>query len=149
MPRVEVELYIAAPPAQSWAAVVDVESYPECMDSVQSVKVVEQNGPQERTTAWSVHLKGSVLEWVEAERIDDEARRFDFHQVSGDLAHFVGHWAVRPADDGGSLVSLDVEFDIGIPLLAEMLNPVAATALRENAEQMLTALERRLTGTAA
>ncbi|GAA3029677.1 hypothetical protein GCM10020000_02920 [Streptomyces olivoverticillatus] len=115
MPRVEVELYIAAPPAQSWAAVVDVESYPECMDSVQSVKVVEQNGPQERTTAWSVHLKGSVLEWVEAERIDDEARRFDFHQVSGDLAHFVGHWAVRPADDGGSLVSLDVEFDIGIP----------------------------------
>ncbi|MFD9811957.1 type II toxin-antitoxin system RatA family toxin [Streptomyces sp. NPDC059080] len=146
MPRVEVELHIAAPPDRSWAAVVDVESYPACMENVRSLTVVARNGPRERTTAWSVHLKGSVLEWTEAERIDEEARRFDFHQVSGDLAHFVGHWAIRPAEDGGSLVSLHVEFDIGIPLLAEMLNPVAATALRENAEQMLTALERRLTG---
>ncbi|UNO38555.1 SRPBCC family protein [Streptomyces sp. MST-110588] len=145
MPRVEVELHIAAPPAQSWDAVVDVESYSQCMDSVQSVKIVEQTGPDTRSTAWSVHLKGSVLEWVEAERIDHEARRFDFHQLSGDLAHFVGHWAVRPADGGGSLVSLHVEFEIGIPLLAEMLNPVAATALRENAQQMLAALEQRLT----
>ncbi|MEU3708550.1 type II toxin-antitoxin system RatA family toxin [Streptomyces catenulae] len=148
MPRVAVELHIAAPPDRSWEAVVDVESYPACMDSVRSLTVVEQRGPRERTTAWSVLLKGSVLEWTEDERIDEAARRFDFHQVSGDLAHFVGHWAIRPAEDGGSLVSLHVEFDIGIPLLAEMLNPVAATALRENAEQMLTALERRLTGAA-
>ncbi|MEU6483698.1 SRPBCC family protein [Streptomyces sp. NPDC046887] len=146
MPLVQVEIPIAAPPEASWRAVVDVESYPGCMDSVRSVTVVEQSGADERTTAWSVFLKGSQLEWVEAERLDHTARRFDFHQVSGDLAHFVGHWGVRPSEDGGSLVSLTVEFDIGIPLLAEMLNPVAATALRENAEQMLHALEQRLTG---
>ncbi|MFF3766288.1 type II toxin-antitoxin system RatA family toxin [Streptomyces sp. NPDC001922] len=148
MPRVDVELPIAAPPEHTWQAVVDVEAYPACMDSVQSVTVVESSGEDRRTTAWSVHLKGSVLEWVESEQLDHAARRFDFHQVSGDLAHFVGHWAVRPGEDGGSLVSLTVEFEIGIPLLAEMLNPVAATALRENAEQMLQALERRLTGAA-
>ncbi|MGW1836074.1 type II toxin-antitoxin system RatA family toxin [Streptomyces sp. BBFR2] len=146
MPRVEVEIPIAAPPDRSWAAVVDVESYPACMANVESLTITGWTGPRERTTAWSVRLKGSVLEWTEAERLDEVARRFDFHQVSGDLAHFVGHWAIRPGDDGGSLVSLHVEFDIGIPLLAEMLNPVAATALRENAEQMLRALERRLTG---
>lgn len=45
---------------------------------------------------------------------------------------------------GGSTVSLHVDFDIGIPLLAEMLNPVAADALRESAAQMLAALEQRL-----
>ncbi|MGY5128287.1 type II toxin-antitoxin system RatA family toxin [Streptomyces nigrescens] len=147
MPLVHVEIHIAAPPEDSWNAVVDVESYPACMDSVQSVTVVERSGEDRRTTAWSVHLKGSVLEWVEAEQLDHAARRFDFHQVSGDLAHFIGHWAVQPCDDGGSLVSLTVEFEIGIPLLAEMLNPVAATALRDNAQQMLHALERRLTKT--
>ncbi|MDA5279766.1 MULTISPECIES: SRPBCC family protein [unclassified Streptomyces] len=149
MPLVQVEIPIAARPEDSWNAVIDVESYSSCMDSVQSVTIVDRTGPDERTTAWSVHLKGSVLEWVEAERLDHAARRFDFHQVSGDLAHFVGHWAVRPSEDGGSHVSLTVEFEIGIPLLADMLNPVAATALRENAEQMLQALERRLIGGAA
>lgn len=51
---------------------------------------------------------------------------------------------MRPAPPGGSTVSLHVDFDIGIPLLAQMLNPVAADALRENAAQMLAALERRL-----
>ncbi|MCL6739373.1 type II toxin-antitoxin system RatA family toxin [Streptomyces neyagawaensis] len=145
MPLVQVEITIAAPPEDSWKAVVDVESYSACMDSVQSVVVLEGSGEDRRTTAWSVRLKGSVLEWVEAEQLDHASRRFDFHQVSGDLAHFVGHWAVRPSDGGGSLVSLTVEFEIGIPLLAEMLNPVAAAALRDNARQMLQALERRLT----
>ncbi|MFI9271284.1 type II toxin-antitoxin system RatA family toxin [Kitasatospora sp. NPDC052896] len=144
MPCVEVDLRIAAPPEAAWAAVVDVESYPECMESVDSVVLTEQIDELRRTTAWSVRLKGSVLRWSEAEVLDPVARRFDFRQVSGDLGEFVGHWAVSPAP-GGSTVSLHVEFDIGIPLLAEMLNPVAADALRENAAQMLSALEQRLT----
>jgi len=148
MPLVQVEINIAAPPEDTWNAVVDVESYPACMDSVQSVTVLERSGEDRRTTAWSVRLKGSVLEWVEVEQLDHASRRFDFHQISGDLAHYVGHWAVRPSDTGGSVVSLAVEFEIGIPLLEEMLNPVAAAAVRDNSRQMLDALERRLTAAA-
>ncbi|GAA1256405.1 SRPBCC family protein [Kitasatospora nipponensis] len=144
MPRVEVELSIAVPPDEAWAAVVDVLGYPDCMESVDSVEIVEQTDASHRTTAWSVRLKGSVLRWVETELIDHPARRFDFEQISGDLGEFVGHWAVRPAPSGGSTVELHVDFDIGIPLLAPMLNPVAADALRESAAQMLASLETRL-----
>ncbi|GAA2149031.1 hypothetical protein GCM10009760_41770 [Kitasatospora kazusensis] len=144
MPRVEVDLRIAVPPDDAWAAVVDVLGYPDCMESVDSVEIVRQDDDRHRTTAWSVRLKGSVLQWTETELIDHAARRFDFEQISGDLGEFVGHWAVRPAPEGGSTVSLHVDFDIGIPLLAEMLNPVAADALRESAAQMLMSLERRL-----
>ncbi len=145
MPRVEVDLPIDVPPEAAWAAVVDVESYPACMDSVEAVTVTGRRGERHRTTAWSVRLQGSVLRWTEDEVIDPVARRFDFRQVSGDLAAFAGHWGVRPGPGGGSLVSLHVDFDIGIPLLAGMLNPVAADALRENAAQMLAALRARLT----
>ncbi|MER7918682.1 MULTISPECIES: SRPBCC family protein [unclassified Streptomyces] len=144
MPRVDVELRIAAPPDLAWAAVADVESYPGCMDNVESVTVVERGDARHRTTAWSVRLKGSVLRWTEAEVLDDGARRFDFRQVTGDLGDFSGFWAVTPAGAAHSTVSLHVDFDIGIPLLAEMLNPVASDALRDNAAQMLRALERRL-----
>lgn len=144
MPRVEVDLLIAVPPEAAWAAVVDVESYPDCMESVDSVEVLARPDARHRTTAWSVRLKGSELRWTEAEVIDDEARRFDFEQVSGDLGKLVGQWSVHPAPQGASRVCLHVEFDIGIPLLAEMLNPVAAEAYEENAAQMLAALEKRL-----
>ncbi|MEV4616821.1 SRPBCC family protein [Kitasatospora sp. NPDC049258] len=146
MPRVDVELRIAAPPAAAWAAVVDVESYPHCMESVDSVVVTERADDRHRTTAWAVRLRGSVLRWTEADRLDPVARRFDFHQLDGDLGQFVGHWAVGAAPGGGSTVALHVDFDIGIPLLADMLNPVAAEALAENAAQMLAALEQRLLG---
>ncbi|WP_329456163.1 type II toxin-antitoxin system RatA family toxin [Streptomyces sp. NBC_01497] len=149
MPRVEVDLPIAVPPEDAWAAVVDVERYPACMDNVEDVTLTAQADAAHRTTAWSVRLKGSLLRWTEDEVIDHGARRFDFRQVSGDLGEFVGHWGVRPAEGGHSTVSLHVDFDIGIPLLADMLNPVAADALRENAAQMLTALERRLLGEGA
>ncbi|GAA3037380.1 aromatase/cyclase [Kitasatospora albolonga] len=144
MPHVEVELPIAAPPDAVWAAVVDVESYQHCMESVDEVVVVEQGDEHHRTTAWSVRLEGSVLRWTEAEVVDPAARRFDFRQLTGDLGEFRGHWAVREDGEGGSLVALAAEFDIGIPLLAEMLNPIAAEALRENAEQMIAALRTRL-----
>ncbi|GAA2112037.1 SRPBCC family protein [Kitasatospora saccharophila] len=145
MPHVEVELPVAAAPEVAWPVVVDVLGYPGCMDSVDSVELVEQPDPRHRTTAWSVRLQGSVLRWVETEVIDHAARRFDFEQLTGDLGEFAGHWAVRAAPGGGSTVELHVDFDIGIPLLAEMLNPVAADALRESAAQMLGALERRMT----
>ncbi|WP_035804607.1 type II toxin-antitoxin system RatA family toxin [Kitasatospora mediocidica] len=145
MPRVEVDLPIAVPPDVAWAAVVDVESYQRCMESVDSVVITDRADDRHRTTAWSVRLKGSVLCWTEDEVIDPAARRFDFCQTSGDLGEFLGHWAVVPTADGGCVVSLHVDFDIGIPLLAEMLNSVAADALRENAEQMLQALQARLT----
>lgn len=144
MPHVEVDLHIAVPPEEAWAVVVDVLGYPDCMESVDSVVIVDQADESHRTTAWSVRLKGSVLQWTEAELIDHQARRFDFEQVTGDLGEFVGHWAVSPAPGDGSTVSLHVDFDIGIPLLAEMLNPVAADALRESAAQMLASLEQRL-----
>ncbi|WP_329071986.1 type II toxin-antitoxin system RatA family toxin [Streptomyces sp. NBC_01429] len=144
MPRVETQLRIEAPPEVAWAAVVDVESYPRCMENVESVVVTHRTDEFLRTTAWSVRLKGSLLRWTEEEVIDPAARRFDFRQVSGDLGEFVGHWAVTAAPGTGSVVRLHVDFDIGIPLLADMLNSVAADALRENAAQMLAALEQRL-----
>ncbi|MEU1409581.1 SRPBCC family protein [Streptomyces sp. NPDC005728] len=146
MPRVHVELSVDAPVDACWDAVTDVESFAEAMDDVNSVKILEQSSPDRRQTAWSVQLKGSVLEWVESESIDHASRRFEFHQVQGDLACFAGLWTVCTADSGTSLITLDVEFDIGIPLLEDMLNPVATRALRDNSAQMLAALERRLTG---
>jgi len=37
-----------------------------------------------------------------------------------------------------------VRFEIGMPMLADMLNPVAARALRDNSEQMLREIERKV-----
>ncbi|MFI0485788.1 type II toxin-antitoxin system RatA family toxin [Actinomadura sp. 9N215] len=142
MPQVQVELSIAADVDAVWQAVHAVEAYPRYMESVRSVEVVADDGTS-RTTAWSVLLKGSVLEWTEAERVDEKRRRIEFNQLDGDLDRFDGHWQVTSEPGGGTRVELDIAFEIGIPLLAQMLDPVAVRAIRDNSVQMLRGLERR------
>ncbi|MFF5156595.1 type II toxin-antitoxin system RatA family toxin [Streptomyces sp. NPDC000348] len=145
MPHVEVNLPIKAPAAEAWTAVTRLEDYAAYMENVESVTVIGETDTGARTSEWSVLLKGSVLEWIEADTLDHEARVMSFDQVSGDLDVFNGYWRVEDTGDGTSVVTFVVDFEIGIPLLADMLNPVATKALRENAEHMLHAIERRIT----
>ncbi|MER5868399.1 SRPBCC family protein [Streptomyces sp. NPDC002044] len=145
MPHVEVNLPIKAPAADAWRAVTRLEDYADYMENVESVTVLGASESGARTSAWSVLLKGSVLEWVEEDELDEANRVMSFSQTSGDLDEFTGYWRVDDRGDGTSVVVFSVDFEIGIPLLADMLNPVAAKALRENSEHMLRAIERRIT----
>ncbi|QXJ25683.1 SRPBCC family protein [Actinomadura graeca] len=144
MPYVEVSLRIESPVEETWRAVTRLEDYATYMDNVESVDVRGETEDGKRVSEWAVLLKGSVLEWVEVDELDEATRTMTFDQVSGDLDQFTGYWRVDPQDDGASVVTFSVDFEIGIPLLADMLNPVATKALRENSEQMLRAIERRL-----
>ncbi len=141
MPVVSTRHSSAADAAEVWAAVLDCESFPTYMPEVREVVLLSQDGNQ-RLGRWSVLLKGSHLEWEESETIDHERMRIDFHQTEGDLAYFTGHWQVS-RDGADTVVELHVEFDIGIPLMAEMLNPVAARALEDNSRAILESLSQR------
>jgi ribosome-associated toxin RatA of RatAB toxin-antitoxin module len=144
MPEVEVNVAMSATVDRVWSAVTEVEDYPRFMESVRRVSVIENLSDGSRLTAWSVTLKGSTLEWTEREVMHHGERRLEFEQVEGDLDRFRGAWSVTAAPGGGVNVRLEVDFDIGIPLLADMLNPVAARALQENSEQMLRGIERQV-----
>lgn len=145
MPSVEVDLSIEAPLQTVWDAILDVDAYPTFMDNVEATKVLSDDGVN-RTSSWSVLLKGSLLEWTEAEVVDASNGRITFHQLDGDLDVFDGFWHVVAQNGGTTAVTMRIEFEIGIPLLAEMLNPVAARALRDNSQQMLREIEARAQG---
>lgn len=142
MPSVSLDININAPVDCVWDAVLDVERYSDSMVNVRWVKILERDGATIRRSAWSIVLKGSILEWQEEDRIDPEARTIRFHQLSGDLAEFDGEWSLEELEPGLTKVTFDVSFEIGIPLLAEMLNPVAQRSLSENCQDMLAGVER-------
>ncbi len=146
MPNVNLAIDVRAPLERVWETVLDVESYPASMENVRWVEIRDRKGPQLRHTAWSIVLKGSILEWEEEEDIDFEQHVMSFHQLSGDLSVFEGRWLLREAEPGLTTVTFDVEFEIGVPLLAEMLNPVAKRSLHENCSEMLRGVERQAVG---
>ena len=142
MPDVDLELEIRAPVERVWEVLVDIERYPASMGNVRWVKLVSVDSPTLRHSAWSVTLKGAILEWEEREELDPVARTMEFHQISGDLEVFDGVWKLVSTGDESTSVSLTVTFEIGIPLLADMLNPIAQKSLRENCTEMLFGIER-------
>jgi ribosome-associated toxin RatA of RatAB toxin-antitoxin module len=142
MPEVKLELDIRAPAARVWEVVTDIERYPDSMESVRWVKIIDGTDPLARRSGWSVLLKGSILEWEEVEKIDPDNMVMTFHQVAGDMEIFDGEWRVTPIDDERTNVKLRTSFEIGIPLLADMLNPVAERSLRSNSREMLLGIER-------
>jgi ribosome-associated toxin RatA of RatAB toxin-antitoxin module len=142
VPEVKIELEIRAPIERVWETVVDIEHYQDSMDTVLSVRILEQNDERRRRAAWSVLLKGSILAWEEEEHLHHDTHMIVFKQLRGDLEHFDGHWALETLGPEQTRVTFGVVFEIGIPMLADMLNPVAQRSLQENCTEMLRGIER-------
>ena len=141
MPEVALDMELRAPAADVWDAVVAIDRYPASMDNVRSVEILDDDREGKRRSVWSVLLKGSILEWEEVETVDSQRLTMTFEQVAGDMERLDGEWVVSPQGDARTSVRLRVSFDIGIPLLADMLNPVAQRALHDNCVDMLRGVE--------
>jgi len=146
MPKVTIDQDIGAPIERVWDTLLDVESYAKSMETVRWIRLAGNGDGQVRRAEWSVLLKGSILEWEEEEQLDHAAHKVVFRQLRGDLEFFDGYWMLEELGPEETRAHFEVEFEIGIPMLAEMLNPVAQRSLEENCAQMLHDFERSIAG---
>jgi ribosome-associated toxin RatA of RatAB toxin-antitoxin module len=93
-------------------------------------------------TAWETSLVGRKIKWVEKDIFDDIRQHISYHQVSGDLQKFEGEWILSEVEEG-TKVTLTVDFEFGIPMVAGLLNPIAKLMIKENSGNMLNALKAK------
>jgi coenzyme Q-binding protein COQ10 len=139
VPYVTTSIAIDAPAALIYELAKDQERFPQFMPDVESVTVVERHDDRV-LTRWKTLIEDAPIEWLEEDRFDDVALRIDYKLLEGDLDTFEGAWTFV-ADPGGTLVTLDVTYDFGVPTLAELIGPTLEKKVRENAEMMLAALK--------
>jgi coenzyme Q-binding protein COQ10 len=139
VPYVATSIVIDAPAALIYELAKDQERFPQFMPDVESVTVVERHGDRV-LTRWKTLIEDAPIEWLEEDRFDDAGLRIDYKLLEGDLDTFEGAWTFT-SDSGGTLVSLDVTYDFGVPTLAELIGPTLEKKVRENAEMMLAALK--------
>jgi len=138
MPEVAVTAAVpGAAPDEVFAAVADFGSYAEHTDTVREVVVRSAAGGVE--SDWEVNFRSGVLAWTERDTADPAARRIDFEQLDGDFVHFTGTWAVEPSGDG-AVVRFTASFDLGMPSLAPMIDPIAERTLVDNVRAILGGL---------
>ena len=140
MPYVESSIEIAAPARKVYELAKEQERFPEFMPDVESVTVLERH-PDHIITRWKTLVEEAPIEWTEIDRFDDAAARIDYRLTEGDLDKFEGSWTF--IESGGvTKVVLGVDYDFGVPVLAELIGPTLQRKVQENSDMMLAALKR-------
>ncbi|MGH7709550.1 MAG: type II toxin-antitoxin system RatA family toxin [Vulcanimicrobiaceae bacterium] len=140
MPYVELSIVIDAPAHEVYALAKEQDRFPDFMPDVESVAVLERHADRV-ITRWKTLVEEAPIEWIEEDRFDDAAFRIDYRLLEGDLDKFEGAWTFVDGD-GRTHVTLGVDFDFGVPTLAELIGPTLEKKVRENSEMMLAALKR-------
>lgn len=144
MPYVETSIEIDAPASLVYELAKDQERFPDFMPDVETVRVLERH-PDRVISRWKTLVEEAPIEWTEEDRFDDERLRIDYALLEGDLDTFEGAWTFEERD-GCTRVVLGVEYDFGVPTLAELIGPTLQKKVRENSEMMLAALKAQAEG---
>ena len=131
MRTIRLRLHVPDKPAGDvYATLADFERYPTLCDAVQKVTVTERSGNL-TVSQWEVTFRAGLLRWTEEDTFDPGALTITFHQLEGDVAVFDGSWRCVDAAQG-SEVQFSADLDLGIPSLADALEPIAARTLIAN-----------------
>jgi len=125
-----------------YATLADFERYPTLCEAVQKVAVtaVSEHLTMSR---WEVTFRAGLLCWTEEDTFDPCALTITFRQLEGDVAVFDGSWQCVDAARG-SEVLFSATLDLGIPSLADALEPIAGRTLIAN----IVSIVRGLVGSA-
>jgi coenzyme Q-binding protein COQ10 len=140
VPYVEIKIVIDAPARDVYELAKQQERFPEFMPDVESVTILERRSDC-IVSRWKTLVEEAPIEWTEEDRFDDAALRVDYKLIEGDLDTFEGTWTFETIE-GCTNVTLGVEYDFGVPTLAELIGPTLQRKVRENSEMMLAALKR-------
>ena len=139
MPDVTIHAVVpTAEPGDVYRRLRDFEAYPRYTDAVREVKVTALD--QSRVEArWAVNFRNGVLCWTEHDTFDDATQTITFCQTDGDFDRFEGTWTLHPRGDAVA-VRFACTFDLGMPSLAAIIDPIACEALVENIQLILHGL---------
>jgi hypothetical protein len=136
--------------ADAYATLSDFDRYPVLSEAVQSVTVTEV-AANVTVSTWEVTFRAGLLRWTEEDTFDPAGLTISFRQLEGDIAVFEGSWecvdsaagtgaASGTASGTGCEIVFSVRLDMGIPSLADALEPIAVRTLIDNTVSIVQGL---------
>jgi ribosome-associated toxin RatA of RatAB toxin-antitoxin module len=139
MRQVTIEAHVPGAGADAvFDKLTDFARYPDFTDAVREVSV-RPAADGGLDSDWAVNFRNGILRWSEHDVIDPVGQTIAFTQTAGDFERFDGSWWVIQVDDG-VVVRFEAAFDLGMPSLAPIIDPIAEHALVENIQRILRGL---------
>ena len=112
------------------------------MKDLVSVEILER-GEDYTVSHWVSNVDGRKIVWTERDTFYPEDLKITYAQTDGDLKKMEGAWAIE-AQGETCEVTLAVDFEFGIPMIAGLLNPILKKKVRENSENMLKSIKEQI-----
>lgn len=143
MPSVETSVWIEAPLAHAYSVAKDNESFPEFMDDVKSLTIVERDD-QRTVSDWVgiVPMFGQKIRWRQEDVWDDAAHTCEFRQLEGDYDLMQGKWSFSE-ENGGTRFDSHLEYEYVVPGLGALVKKVIHGIVIKNMDGVLGAIKAR------
>ncbi|GAB2812448.1 aromatase/cyclase [Actinocorallia aurea] len=125
-------------PDDVFARVSRFEEFSTHTDVIRRMEV-KTDGEGRPTSFWEVRFYEGIMRWTQADSPDPGTRTIAFEQLEGDLDSFHGSWRVEQAG-ADSVVVFESAFDLGMPSVAELLDPIAIEAFEHTMTAILGGL---------
>ncbi len=142
MPYVETKTVIKGDSQKIYEIIKDMPAYPDFMKDLVSVEILER-GEDYTISHWVSNVDGRKIVWTERDTFYPQDLKITYAQTDGDLKKMEGQWVIAP-QSGSCEVSLTVDFEFGIPMIAGLLNPILKKKVRENCENMLASIKQQI-----
>jgi len=141
MATVESVIVIAALIDRVYAIARDVERFPEFMDDVVEVKIIEEEG-ERRVSHWVGLIEefNRRLQWTEEDFWNDEEYSCRFEMIEGDFTAYGGTWTFEE-DEAGTLAKLTVDYEYAVPLIGPLIKKLLHRKVQQNCDNMLAAIK--------
>lgn len=145
MPRIELTVDVNAPVQKVYEVARDVEAFPDFMEDLQSLTVLERSDDGNRTvTEWVGVIREfkMTVRWTQEDRWDPANHRDDFNLIKGDMDSMTGYWQFHP-NNGSTRFECVVEYEYNVPLIGPMIKQLIRKKMEANLRAQMEAIKAR------
>ncbi|MBN1131109.1 MAG: PilZ domain-containing protein [Chitinispirillaceae bacterium] len=132
---------------QAWKIITDYSKYPLIMDNVDKVEIIERNR-ETGISRWEVSVDDAPLYWVEKDFFNHRDFHLAFKSTEGDFDNINGQWRITDSSGSGIAICFEIEYNLGIPVIEEVLGPVLREKMETNMSKMVSAIKKELASSA-
>jgi ribosome-associated toxin RatA of RatAB toxin-antitoxin module len=130
---------------KAWDIISDYTRYPAIMDNIDKVEITERSG-EEGVSKWYITVEEAPLYWVEKDSFNKRDYEIVFKSIEGDFDNINGRWRISDNGDDGIAVHFEIQYNLGIPVIEEVLGHILKEKMKTNIDKMMAAVRKELCG---
>ncbi len=149
MPIIQQSVVIDAPIDEVYRVARDVERFPEFMDDLQSLVIVERSPDNFRTiTAWVGLIRDfkMTIKWTQEDLWDDKLYQDDFKMIHGDMDKMEGLWQFTSETANQTRFDSTVDYEYDVPLIGAMVKNLIKKKMTDNLQATMDAIKAKAEG---